>query len=174
MATLQEESIVHGTFGHRKFLLGAICTLAVGVAAGAGAKLLAGGSAGAFKADAINAGDTAWVLAASALVMIMTPAVGFFYGGMVRSKNVVSVIKQSVVILALISIQWVLFGYSLAFGKDVGGGIIGGLGFFGLNGVGYAPNPAYAATIPHLAFMVFQAMFAINTPALIIGAFVER
>src|SRR5437588_11015541 len=136
MATLQEESIVHGTFGQRKFLLGAICTLAVGVAAGAGAKLLAGGSAGAFKADAINAGDTAWVLAASALVMIMTPAVGFFYGGMVRSKNVVSVIKQSIVVLALISIQWVLFGYSLVFGKDIGG-VIGGLNFAGLTGVGY-------------------------------------
>ena len=174
MATLQDESSVHDTFKRRRFLLAAICTLAVGVAAGAGAKLLAGGSAGAFQADAINAGDTAWVLAASALVMIMTPAVGFFYGGMVRSKNVVSVIKQSMVILALVSIQWVLFGYSLAFGKDIGGGLLGGLGFFGLNGVGYAPNPDYAPTIPHLAFMIFQAMFAIITPALIIGAFVER
>ncbi len=174
MVTLQDESSVHDTFKRRRFLLAAICTLAVGVAAGAGAKLLAGGSAGPFKADAINAGDTAWVLAASALVMIMTPAVGFFYGGMVRSKNVVSVIKQSMVILALVSIQWVLFGYSLAFGKDIGGGLLGGLGFFGLNGVGYAPNPDYAPTIPHLAFMIFQAMFAIITPALIIGAFVER
>src|SRR5436309_11880860 len=140
MATIQDESSVHSMLGQRKFLLGVICTLAVGVAAGAGAKLLAGGSSGAFKADAINAGDTAWVLAASALVMIMTPAVGFFYGGMVRSKNVVSVIKQSVVILALVSIQWVLLGYSLAFGKDIGGGILGGLGYFGLHGVGYAPD----------------------------------
>src|SRR5437762_925608 len=174
MATMRDESSVQSMFGQRKFLLGAISTLAVGVAAGAGAKLLAGGSAGPFNAGAINSGDTAWVLAASALVMLMTPAVGFFYGGMVRSKNVVSVIKQSVVILALVSIQWVLLGYSLAFGKDIGGGILGGLGFFGLYGVGYAPNPVYASTIPQLAFMIFQAMFAIITPALIIGAFVER
>src|SRR3989454_900670 len=139
MATVQEESGTPRAFALRKFLLGAIITLAVGVAAGAGAKLLAGGSAGAFKVGDINTGDTAWVLASAALVMIMTPAVGFFYGGMVRSKNVVSVIKQSVVILALVSIQWVVFGYSLAFGKDIGGGLIGGLGFFGLSGVGYAP-----------------------------------
>src|SRR2546429_23056 len=174
MATIQDKSIVSSTFRQRKFLLGAISILAIGIVAGAGAKLLAGGSAGAFKADAINTGDTAWVLASSALVMLMTPAVGFFYGGMVRSKNVVSVIKQSLVILALVSLQWVLFGYSLAFGKDIGGGLLGGLGFFGLNGVGYAPNPDYAPTIPHLAYMIFQAMFAIITPALIIGAFVER
>jgi ammonium transporter, Amt family len=174
MATMQEKIGTPGMFEQRKFLLGAIITLAVGVAAGAGAKLLAGGSAGPFKVGDINTGDTAWVMASAALVMIMTPAVGFFYGGMVRSKNVVSVIKQSVVVLALVSIQWVLFGYSLAFGKDIGGGILGGLGFFGLNGVGYAPNPDYAPTIPHLAYMIFQAMFAIITPALIIGAFVER
>src|SRR2546422_2691227 len=174
MATVQEESGTPRAFAPRKFLLGAIITLAVGVAAGAGAKLLAGGSAGAFNPNDINTGDTAWVLASSALVMLMTPAVGLFYGGMVRSKNVVSVIKQSVVILALVSIQWVVFGYSLAFGKDIGGGLIGGLGFFGLSGVGYAPNPDYAPTIPHLAYMIFQAMFAIITPALIIGAFVER
>jgi ammonium transporter, Amt family len=174
MATIQDKSIVSSTFRQRKFLLGAISILAIGMAAGAGAKLLAGGSAGAFNANAINTGDTAWVLASSALVMLMTPAVGFFYGGMVRSKNVVSVIKQSLVILALVSLQWVLFGYSLAFGKDIGGGLLGGLGFFGLNGVGYAPNPDYAPTIPHLAYMIFQAMFAIITPALIIGAFVER
>src|SRR2546422_2934593 len=174
MATVQDTGNRDSMLQRRKFLLGAISVLIVGVLAGAGAKLLAGGSAGAFKADAINTGDTAWVLASSALVMLMTPAVGFFYGGMVRSKNVVSVIKQSVVILALISSQWVLFGYSLAFGKDLGGGILGGLGFFGLNGVGYALNPDYAPTIPHLAYMIFQAMFAIITPALIIGAFVER
>ncbi len=174
MATTENVKSVRSAFAKRKFLLGAVSVLAVGIVAGVGAKLLAGGSSGAFKADAINTGDTAWVLAAAALVMIMTPAVGFFYGGMVRSKNVVSVVKQSVVILAIVSIQWVLFGYSLAFGKDIGGGILGGLGFFGLNGVGYAPNPAYAPTIPHLAYMIFQAMFAIITPALIIGSFVER
>jgi Amt family ammonium transporter len=173
MAAMQEGGN-YSMFRRLKFLFGVIFILALGVVTGAGAKLLAGGSAGAFKADAINTGDTAWVLVSSALVMIMTPAVGFFYGGMVRSKNVVSVIKQSMVILALISIQWVLFGYSLAFGKDIGAGILGGFDFIGLNGVGYAPNLDYAATIPHLAFMVFQAMFAIITPALIIGAFVER
>src|SRR5881628_1054836 len=95
------------TFDQRKFLLGAVSALAVGIVAGFGAKLLAGGSAGAYNSSAVNTGDTAWVLTAAALVMLMTPAVGFFYGGMVRSKNVVSVIKQSVVILALVSIQWV-------------------------------------------------------------------
>src|SRR5438105_6055148 len=174
MATMQEKIGTPGMFQLRIFWVEAIITLAVGVAAGAGAKLLAGGSAGPFKVSDINTGDTAWVMTAAALVMIMTPAVGFFYGGMVRSKNVVSVIKQSLVILALVSLQWVLFGYSLAFGKDIGGGLLGGLGFFGLNGVGYAPNPDYAPTIPHLAYMIFQAMFAIITPALIIGAFVER
>src|SRR5437660_6849541 len=174
MATTPNVKSVQSTFDQRKFLLGAVSALAVGIVAGFGAKLLAGGSAGAYNSSAVNTGDTAWVLTAAALVMLMTPAVGFFYGGMVRSKNVVSVIKQSVVILALVSIQWVLLGYSLAFGKDIGGGILGGLGYFGLYGVGYAPNPIYASTIPQLAFMIFQAMFAIITPALIIGAFVER
>lgn len=133
----------------------------------------AGASAGAFDTAQINTGDTAWVLVATALVMLMTPAVGFFYGGMVRSKNVVSVLKQSMVILAIISLQWAILGYSLVFGKDIGG-VIGGLNFAGLRGVGFAPNPDYAATIPHLVFMIFQAMFAVITPALIIGAFVER
>ena len=174
MAITPNVKSVQSTFNQRKFLLGAVSALAVGIVAGFGAKLLAGGSAGAYNSSAVNTGDTAWVLTSAALVMLMTPAVGFFYGGMVRSKNVVSVIKQSVVILALVSIQWVLLGYSLAFGKDIGGGILGGLGYFGLYGVGYAPNPIYASTIPQLAFMIFQAMFAIITPALIIGAFVER
>jgi Amt family ammonium transporter len=140
---------------------------------GFASKFFAGASAGEFDVHAINAGDTAWVLSAAALVMIMTPAVGFFYGGMVRSKNVVSVIKQSLLILGIVSLQWVVIGYSLVFGKDIGG-VIGGLNFFGLRGVGYAPNPAYAPTIPHLAYMIFQAMFAIVTPALIIGSFAER
>ncbi len=132
-----------------------------------------GASAGAFDPASIDTGDTAWMLAATALVMIMTPALGFFYGGMVSSKNIVSVIKQTVVILALVSIQWVVIGYTLAFGTDVNG-IIGGLNFMGLRDVGFAPNADYAATIPHLVFMIFQAMFAIITPALIIGAFVGR
>jgi len=147
--------------------------LAIGVVVGLEARLFAGASSGAFDTKAINTGDTAWVLSSAALVMLMTPAVGFFYGGMVRSKNVVSVIKQSLLILCLVSVQWVLFGYSLVFGNDLGG-VIGGLNFFGLRGVGYAPNPAYAASIPQLAFMIFQAMFAIITPALIIGSFAER
>jgi Amt family ammonium transporter len=114
------------------------------------------------------------MLASAALVMIMTPAVGFFYGGMVSAKNVVSVIKQSVVILSLVSVQWVIIGYSLAFAPDIGHGLLGNLSFFGLRGVGYAPDPNYAATIPALVYMIFQAMFAIVTPALIIGAFVGR
>ncbi len=121
----------------------------------------------------INTGDTAWVLAAAALVMIMTPAVGFFYGGMVRRKNVISIIHQSFVILAIVSIQWVIIGYSLVFGKDFHG-IIGTFTYFGLKNVGMAPNPSYATTIPQAAFMIFQAKFAIITPALIIGAIAER
>ncbi len=129
----------------------------------------------ALAADApkVDTGDTAWVLISTALVMIMTPALGLFYGGMVRKKNALSTIMFSFVILALISVQWVLFGYSLAFGPDVHG-VIGNLNWLGLNGVGQQPNPDYAATIPALAYMMFQAMFAIITVALISGAFVER
>ncbi len=121
----------------------------------------------------IDAGDTAWVLGAAALVLIMTPALGFFYGGMVRRKNALATIMQSFIVIAIISIQWVLFGYSLAFGPDVGG-VIGSLKWVGLNLVGGDPNPDYAATIPHQVFMLFQLMFAIITPALITGAFAER
>ncbi len=121
----------------------------------------------------VDSGDTAWVLASSALVMIMTPALGLFYGGMVRKKNALSTIMFSFAILALISVQWVLYGYSLAFGPDVGH-VIGNLNWLGLNGVGQTPNADYAATIPALAYMIFQAMFAIITVALISGAFVER
>ena len=120
-----------------------------------------------------NAGDTAWVLISSALVLMMTPALAFFYGGMVRRKNILSTLNLSMILTGLIGIQWVLFGYSLAFGKD-SGGVIGGLNFLGLAGVGAAPEPTYAPTIPHLAFAAFQMMFAIITPALITGAFVER
>ncbi len=145
----------------------------LGLLVGFFAAKFAGASAGNIDINSINTGDTAWVLIAAALVMIMTPAVGFFYGGMVRSKNVVSVIKHSLVILSLVSLQWVILGYSLVFGSDING-LIGGLNFFGLRGVGFAPNALYAATIPQLAFMIFQGMFAIITPALIIGAFVER
>src|SRR3954454_20797431 len=102
---------------------------------------------------AINTGDTAWVLASAGLVMLMTPALGFFYGGLVRRKNVLATIMHSFFILALISVQWVLLGYTLAFGPDHGG-IIGGLDWFGLKGVGAAPNVDYAPTIPANAFMI--------------------
>src|SRR3954466_3660730 len=125
-------------------------------------------------ASAINTGDTAWLLTSAALVMLMTPALGFFYGGLVRRKNVLSTLMHSWFILALISVQWVLWGYSLAFSPDTGMGIIGGLSWVGLNGVGQDPNPDYAGTVPHLAYMAFQMMFAVITPALITGAFAER
>ncbi len=121
----------------------------------------------------INAGDTAWILVASALVLMMTPALAFFYGGMVRRKNVLSTLSLSFIVMALISVQWVLVGYTLAFGQDIRG-LIGDLTFLGMRGVGMAPNPDYAATIPHMGFAMFQMMFAIITPALITGAFVER
>jgi Amt family ammonium transporter len=121
----------------------------------------------------INSGDTAWLLASASLVMLMTPALGFFYGGLVRKKNVLATIMHSFFILCLISVQWVLWGYTLAFGPDIGG-LIGGLDWLALRGVGMAPNADYAATVPHQAFMVFQMMFAVITPALITGAFAER
>lgn len=125
--------------------------------------------------DKISAGDTAWVLVSAALVMLMTPGLGFFYGGLVRRKNVLSTVMHSFFILCLISVQWVLWGYSLAFGPDWKGlGIIGDLSWVGLNGVGLLPNKDYAATVPHQAFMMFQMMFAVITPALISGAFAER
>jgi Amt family ammonium transporter len=120
----------------------------------------------------INAGDTAWVLISAALVMLMTPGLAFFYGGLVRKKNILSILMQCMIALAVLSVQWVLFGYSLAF--HPGNGFWGGFGWFGLKDVGFAPYPDYAGTIPHQAFMIFQAMFAIITPALIIGAFAER
>jgi ammonium transporter, Amt family len=123
--------------------------------------------------ESINGADTAWVLMSAALVMLMTPALGLFYGGLVRQKNALSTITHSFFILALVSVQWVLWGYTLAFGPDVSG-LIGGIDWAGLRGVGLEPNPNYAATIPHLAFMVYQAMFAAITPALISGAFAER
>jgi Amt family ammonium transporter len=122
----------------------------------------------------ISAGDTAWVLTATALVMLMTPALALFYGGLVRRKNVLSILMQCMFILALVSVTWVLVGYTLAFGKDVNGwGIIGNLDNVGLKGVGTDPGP-YAKTIPASLFALFQMMFAIITPALIIGAFAER
>ncbi|MGD0229962.1 MAG: ammonium transporter [Syntrophorhabdales bacterium] len=120
----------------------------------------------------MNTGDTAWVLISTGLVMLMTPGLAFFYGGMVRRKNVLGVLMQCFTVACVLSIQWVLYGYSLAFAP--GKGFWGGLSWIGLNGVGLEPFKDYAATIPHQAFMIFQAMFAVITPALIIGAFAER
>jgi Amt family ammonium transporter len=121
----------------------------------------------------IDTGDTGWVLISTALVGMMTiPGLALFYGGLVRKKNVLSILMQCFAIMCVISLQWVLFGYSLSFSP--GNGIIGGIKWFGLEGVGLTPYADYAATIPHQAFMIFQAMFAIITPALIIGAFAER
>jgi Amt family ammonium transporter len=122
----------------------------------------------------IDKGDNAWMLTSAALVLMMTiPGLFLFYGGLVRGKNVLGTIMQSFIIVALISIQWVLWGYTLAFGPDVGG-IVGNFDWFGLHGVGTEPNADYAATIPHQTFMVYQMMFAVITPALITGAFAER
>jgi len=140
----------------------------------ASAPVAPGAPAAPAPAPKIDSGDTAWVLMSSALVLLMTaPGLALFYGGMVRQKNALGTLMQSFVVLALISVQWVLWGYSLAFGPDKGG-IIGGLDWLGLRGVGAAPNPDYAATVPHQAFMLFQMMFAVITPALITGAFAER
>ena len=122
-------------------------------------------------AMAIDGADTTFVLISAALVLLMTPALAFFYGGLVRRKNVLSTLMYTFITIGLISIQWVFIGYTLAF--DPNSGFIGGLDWLGLKGVGFNPGP-YAPTIPHEAFMIFQMMFAIITPALIIGAFVDR
>ena len=121
----------------------------------------------------ISPADTVWILISSALVMLMTPGVALFYGGMVRRKNLLSTMMMSFACLGLVGLLWVLYGYSLSFGSDHAG-IIGGLNFIGLMNVGQEPSPIYATTVPHLGFMVFQAMFAIITVALITGAVVER
>ena len=131
-------------------------------------------SAETIAAATVSGADTAWVLISAALVLAMTvPGLALFYGGLVRSKNVLGTIMHSFVILCLISLFWVLLGYSLAFGPDVKG-VIGSLAWAGLNGVGLSPHAVYGPTIPHQAFMVFQLMFAAITPALITGAFAER
>jgi ammonium transporter, Amt family len=131
-------------------------------------------AAPAAPAATISGADTAFMLVAAALVMLMTPGLGLFYGGMVRRKNVLATFQQSFIMLGVITMQWIFFGYSLAFGPDQLNGLIGGLEWAGLNGVGLTPNPDYAATIPHQLFMVYQLMFAVITPALISGAFAER
>ena len=121
----------------------------------------------------MNPGDIAWVAVATALVMLMTPALGFFYAGLVRRKNLLSTLVQCLIIFAVVSIVWTLWGYSLVFGPSIHG-IIGDLSWAGLNGIGAAPNMAYAPLIPELLFFAFQLKFAAITPALIIGAFAER
>jgi Amt family ammonium transporter len=121
----------------------------------------------------INAADTAWILISAAMVMLMTPALALFYGGMVRKKNLLSTMMMSFAIIGLVGLLWVLYGYSLSFGTDHGG-IIGGFNFLGLNGVGQEPSSTYATTVPHLAYMIYQGMFAVITVALITGAVVER
>jgi Amt family ammonium transporter len=121
----------------------------------------------------INTGDTVWILISSAMVMLMTPGLALFYGGMARRNNLLSTIMMSFSALGVIGILWVLYGYSLAFGTDYGS-FIGGLNYIGLMGVGQEPSPIYASTVPHLGFMVFQGMFAIISVALITGAVVER
>ena len=124
-------------------------------------------------APVINTGDTAWVLISAGLVFLMTPGLAFFYGGLVRKKNMLSVLMQCFMLMCIITLQWVIFGYSLSFGPDIKG-IIGSLSWAGLHGVGITPFADYSATVPHQAFMIYQAMFAIITPGLILGAFAER
>ena len=146
-------------------------------AAGIGTALLAAlpGTVAAADGGEINSGDTAWMLASTALVMIMLPGLALFYGGLVRRKNVLSTIMHSFFGLAIVSVVWVVIGFSLAFAPDAGGlGLIGGLDFIGFNGVGQAPSAVYAVTIPFVLFAGFQLMFAAITPALITGAFAER
>ena len=121
----------------------------------------------------INTGDTAWVLLSAAFVFLMTPGLAFFYGGLVRKKNMLSVLMQCFMLMCIITLQWVIFGYSLSFGPDIKG-MIGSLSWAGLHGVGLEPFADYSATVPHQAFMIYQAMFAIITPGLILGAFAER
>ncbi|MDB5348994.1 MAG: ammonium transporter [Planctomycetota bacterium] len=149
----------------------------------AGAVAILGmGATPSFAADAtsptaplpINGADTAFLMICAALVMLMTPGLGLFYGGMVRRKNVLATFQQSFIMLGLIAVQWVLFGYSLAFAPDAYGGLIGNLDWVGLRGVGLDPHATYANTVPQQLHMVYQGMFAIITPALISGAFAER
>lgn len=121
----------------------------------------------------IDTGDTAFILASAGLVLLMTPGLALFYGGMVRSKNVLGTILQSFIMISVISLEWVYIGYSMAFGPDMGG-FIGDLSWFALKGVGSAPSADYATSIPQVVFMIYQCMFAVITPALITGAFAER
>ncbi len=158
--------------GRRVLFAGGLCVVAMTAMSGmARAEEVAAATAPA--PPGINGADTAFVLISAALVMLMTPGLGLFYGGMVRRKNVLATFQQSFIMLGVMTIQWMLFGYSLAFGPDKLNGLIGGLEWAGLRNVGLEPS-AYAPTIPHQLFMVFQLMFAVITPALISGAFAER
>src|SRR5688572_24215997 len=123
--------------------------------------------------DKINGADTAWLLISTAMVLLMTPGLALFYGGMVRGRNVLSTCMHSFFAMGVITLQWVVVGYSLSFGPDVGGGLLGSLEYMMLRNVGLTPGPL-GGTLPHLLFMAFQMMFAIITPALISGAFAER
>jgi Amt family ammonium transporter len=149
----------------------------VGRAGVAGALLLGAfpAAVGAAEGGEIDSGNTAWLLVATAMVMVMLPGLALFYGGLVRRKNVLSTIMHSFFGLAIVSVVWVLVGFSLAFGTDVGGlGLVGGLDFVGFMNVGITPSAVYATTIPFVLFAAFQLMFAAITPALITGAFAER
>ena len=171
----------HGRLGIIDLTLGGLALGAMAVFAGpiaraqdAAATAAQAGAGAAAPVLKIDTGDTAWVLTSTALVLAMTmPGLALFYGGLVRSKNILGTVMQSLIVLCLVSLIWILFGYSLAFGPDKGG-VIGGLEWVGLNGVGSEPHPTYGPTIPHQVFMLFQLMFAAITPALIIGAVAER
>ena len=156
-----------------KMVLVMLLSLAVFIPLAAMAQDAVPVSAAVFPAVRIDTGDTAWILVSTALVMLMTPGLAMFYGGMVRRKNVLGTIMHSFIAIALVSLQWILCGYSLSFGPDVKG-LIGSFSWIGLNGVGLTPNADYAPTIPHLLFMAYQMMFAVITPALISGAVAER
>lgn len=156
----------------RMFSLGAVLLL-LGVFGPVTAMAQDAGPVVAAAAPKVDTGDTAWMLASAGLVLLMTPGLAFFYGGLVRRKNVLSVLMQCFMAMCLVTLQWVLLGYTLSFGPDLGGWI-GSLKWAFLDTVGADPNPDYAATIPHSAFMAFQLKFAIITPALIIGALAER
>jgi len=161
-----------GLMGTGMALAGALPALAEEAATTATTAVVA--AAPAATASAVNSGDTAWVLVSTALVMLMTiPGLALFYGGLVRKKNVLSVLMQCFFLMCAVSLQWVIFGYSLSFGPDIKG-LIGNLDWAFLKNVGLEPNADYAGTIPHQAFMIFQMMFAVITPGLIIGAFAER
>jgi len=125
------------------------------------------------KMPQINSGDTTFMLISTALVCLMTPGLAFFYGGLVRKKNAITIMMQSFISMGIVTIIWILGGFSIAFGDDVGG-VIGNLRYFGLHGVGLSPNASYAGTVPFLLFFAYQLMFAIITPALITGAFADR